>query len=168
MGKHISGNRGQQDLGKIPADQKDLGKPAARSPRHDFSKSAPSQRAIAYHRIAQDIFGSSSTEDTIQRGPMQISSPIPQSVSNPSPPPSREANYIEASAEDEVIMSEEAGQQCLVVFADSDSPVALPVPRNVDEFLQGEVRVPCHLRLWSGCGRLRYPYPEVPARRSPH
>ena len=69
-GKHISGNGGQQNLGKIPANQKDLGKPAARSPWHDFSKPAPSQRAIAYNRIAQDIFGSSSTEDTIQRGPM--------------------------------------------------------------------------------------------------
>jgi hypothetical protein len=109
-GKHISGNGGKQDLGKISANQRDLGKPAPRSQRQDLSKPAPSQRAIAYNRIAQDIFGSNSSEDTIQRGPMQISSPIPQSASNPSPPPRREANYIEASAEEEVIMSEEAAE----------------------------------------------------------
>ncbi len=31
-------------------------------------------------------------------------------------------------------MSDEAAQQCLVLFANSDIPVVLPVPRNVDEF----------------------------------
>ena len=68
---------------------------------------------------------------------MQISSPLPQSVSNLLTMPRQEATYIEASAEDEVIMSEEAGQHCLVLFADSDIPVGLPVSRNVDEFQQG-------------------------------
>ena len=34
-------------------------------------------------------------------------------------------------------MSEEAAQQCLVLFAGNDIPVVLPVPRNVDEFHQG-------------------------------
>ena len=47
---------------------------------------------------------------------------------------------MEASAEDEVFMSDEAAQQCLDIFADSDFSVALPVPRNVDEFHQGEAR----------------------------
>ena len=71
---------------------------------------------------------------------MQISSPLPQSVSNLLTMPRQEATYIEASAEDEVIMSEEAGQHCLVLFADSDIPVGLPVSRNVDEFQQGGAR----------------------------
>ena len=60
------------------------------------------------------------TEDTIQHGPMQVSSPLPQSTSNHLHLLRREANYIEASAEDEAIMSEEASSQCLVLFADSD------------------------------------------------
>jgi len=37
-------------------------------------------------------------------------------------------------------MSEEAAKHCLVLFADSDIPVELPVPRNVDEFHQGGAR----------------------------
>ena len=67
---------------------------------------------------------------------MQISSPLPQTVSIQSHLPRREANYIEATAVDEVIMSEEASSRCLVLFADSDTPVVLPVPRTVDEFQQ--------------------------------
>ena len=136
-GRHISGKEGKQDLGKISANQQDPGKPAPRSQRQDFSKPAPSQRAIVYNRIAQDVFGSTTTEDSPKHGPMQISSPRPQSVSNPLPEPRQEANYIEASAEDEVIMSEEAGRHCLVLFADSDIPVCLPVPGSEDEFQQG-------------------------------
>ena len=54
--------------------------------------------------------------------------------------PRQEATYIAASAEDEVIMSEGAAKHYLVLFADSDIPVGLPVPRNVDEFKQGRAR----------------------------
>ena len=133
-GKHISSNGGKQDHGKISASQQDLGKPAPRSQRRDLSKPAPSQRAIAYNRIAQDIFGSTTTEDTSKHGPMQISSPPLQPISNLPPRSRQEAMYIEASAEDEVIMSDEAAQHCLVLYADSDIPVGLPVPRNADEF----------------------------------
>ena len=133
-GKHISGNGGKQDHGKISAIQQDLGKPAPRTQRQDLSKPAPSQRAIAYNRIAQEVFGSTTTEDTSKHGPMQISSPLPQSVSDLRPRPRQEATYIEASAEDEVIMSDEAAQHCLVLYADSDIPVCLPVPGSVDEF----------------------------------
>ena len=54
--------------------------------------------------------------------------------------PGQEAIYIAASAEDEVIMSEDVAKHCLVLFADSDFPVGLPVPRNMDEFQQGGAR----------------------------
>jgi hypothetical protein len=37
-------------------------------------------------------------------------------------------------------MSEEAGSRCMVLFADNEIPVELPVPRTVDEFQQGGVR----------------------------
>jgi hypothetical protein len=37
-------------------------------------------------------------------------------------------------------MSEEAAKHCLVLFGDSDIPVEVPVPRNVDEFHQGGAR----------------------------
>ena len=37
-------------------------------------------------------------------------------------------------------MTEEAAKHCLVLLADSDIPVELPVPRNVDEFHQGGAR----------------------------
>ena len=84
-GKHSSGNGGKQDHGKISAIQQDLGKPAPRTQRQDLSKPAPSQRAIAYNRIAQEVFGSTTTEDTSNLGPMQISSPLPQSVSDLGP-----------------------------------------------------------------------------------
>jgi hypothetical protein len=71
---------------------------------------------------------------------LQISEPLPQSDSNISPTSCQEASYIEASAEDEVIMSEEANSRCLVLFADSVIPVVLPVPRSEDEFEQGGAR----------------------------
>jgi hypothetical protein len=37
-------------------------------------------------------------------------------------------------------MSKEAGSRCMVLFADTDIPVVLPVPRTVDEFQQSGVR----------------------------
>ena len=81
--KHINGNGGQQDLGKISANQQDLSKPEARPQRQDFSKQAPSQHAIAYSRIAQDVFGQTNTEDPTKKGPMQISSLPLLSTLNP-------------------------------------------------------------------------------------
>ena len=130
--------------GKISVRSQETSKPAERSQQQDLRKPAPSQRAIAYSRIAQSIFDSTTTEDLIQDGPISLKSfalnPLPQSALNLSPLPRQEANYFEVSAEDEVIMSEEAANHCLILFADSDIPVGLPVPRNVDEFRKGGAR----------------------------
>ena len=131
MGKHISGN----------------------GRRRDLSKPAPSQRAIANSPIAQGIFGSTTTEDTIKQFSMQISSPFPQTATCLSLLPRQEASYIEAFAEDEVIMSEEVSSRCLVLFTDSDTPVVLPVPRTVDEFRRNEEIVEPE---WRSCLRGKF------------
>ena len=128
-GKHISGSRGRQDMGKISVSQRqDL---SGKISVDQLPVSAPSRTVIS-RKV--------SLGPTPCRIRLQISEPLPQSDSNISPTSRQEASYIEASAEDEVIMSEEANSRCLVLFADSVIPVVLPVPRSLEEFEQGGAR----------------------------